>query len=103
MGLLALLASGFDPGGKYGEHLKLARQRGISRYLRLANFIHTNTDGPGNPYSKVYSLKSVRLDFPGFRVTRSYKRFMHSPPLNLGWLPLEGVLGWHLWVHLSPR
>jgi SAM-dependent methyltransferase len=29
--------------------------------------------------------------------------FMHAPPLPVRWLPLGGLLGWHLWVHLTPR
>ena len=34
----------------------------------MNNFIHVSTDGPFNPYSKVYSLKEVREDFPDFFV-----------------------------------
>jgi hypothetical protein len=28
---------------------------------------------------------------------------MHAPPLKISWLPLEGLLGWHLWVWMKPR
>ena len=103
LGLLALHLLGIDPGGIYREHLNNARQLGLMEYLRLRNFIHANTDGPRNPYSKVYDLATVREDFPDFRVTRAYKRFMHAPPLPIAWLPLGNVLGWHYWVHLSPK
>lgn len=103
LGLLALWAVNWAPGGLYAEHLQNAREVGLFRYLRLGRFIHANTDGPRNPYSKVYDLRRVRRDFPDFRVVKAYKRFMHAPPLRVGWLPLGRLLGWHLWVHLRPR
>ncbi len=103
LGLLALYAVRREPSGILGQHLAGAREVGIGRYLRMTYFIHKNTDGPSNPYSKVYDLPAVEKDFPDFEITRSYKRFMHAPPLPVGWLPLEGSLGWHLWVHMRPR
>jgi SAM-dependent methyltransferase len=102
LGLLALYAARCDPGGILGQHLANARQMGLLRYLRMRNFIHRNTDGPLNPYAKVYDLAAVRADFPDFEIVKSYKCFMHAPPLPVGWLPLERILGWHLWVHLRP-
>jgi len=102
LGLLALYAAGRDPGGIFGQHLANAREMGLWRYLKMENFIHRNTDGPLNPYAKVYDLSAVEEDFPGFTVTRAYKRFMHAPPLPVQSLPLERLLGWHLWVHLRP-
>ena len=35
-------------------------------------------------------------------MTRTYKRFMHAPPLPVHGLPGGNVMGWHLWAHLSP-
>ena len=102
LGLLALYLAGRDPGGIFGQHLANARERGLWNYLRMENFIHRNTDGPLNPYAKVYDLRAVARDFPDFRILRAYKRFMHAPPLPVGALPLERLLGWHLWVHLRP-
>ena len=102
VGLLLLHLARQDPGGIYSQHLANARKIGLGRYLRLSNFIHRNTDGPLNPYSKVYDLVTVRQDFPDFIVTDSYQQFMHAPLLPVGWLPLTRVLGWHLWVHLKP-
>ncbi len=102
LGLGILYLTHQNPGGIIGQHLANARAVGLRRYLRLGNFIHKNTDGPLNPYSKVYGLKAVRRDFSDFRVTRSYKRFMHGPPLPVSRLPLDGLLGWHLWVHMKP-
>lgn len=103
LGLLALYATGRNPGGIYGQHLDNARREGLGWYLCLENFVHRNTDGPLNPYAKVYDLGLVRKDFPDFEVTRAYKRFMHAPPLPVARLPLERALGWHLWVHLKPK
>jgi ubiquinone/menaquinone biosynthesis C-methylase UbiE len=103
LGLILLYATGRQPGGIAGQHLANAREMGLWRYLSMRNFIHRNTDGPLNPYAKVYSLATVAKDFPDFEIIRSYQRFMHAPPLPVSRLPLERVLGWHLWVHLRPR
>lgn len=90
------------PGGTLTGHLRNAQQIGLFRYLRLDEFVHHNTDGPANPYALVYDRRRVERDFPSFRVTRTYKRFMHSPPFPIHRLPGETLMGWHLWVHLEP-
>ena len=93
-----------DPsGGTLAAHLSNAMKIGVFRYLRLSAFVHHNTDGPANPYAVVYDRRRVELDFPSFRVTRIYKRFMHAPPLPVHGLPGESIMGWHLWIHLVPR
>jgi ubiquinone/menaquinone biosynthesis C-methylase UbiE len=89
--------------GMLGEHIGNAARMGLFRYLRLGEFTHYNTDGPGNPYALVYDRGRVEQDFPSFRVTRTYKRFMHAPPLPVHRLPGETIMGWHLWIHLAPR
>jgi SAM-dependent methyltransferase len=91
------------PPGLLTEHLDNAQKTGLFRYLRLAEFIHHNTDGPANPYSVVYDRRRIEQDFPSFRVTRTYKRFMHAPPLPVHGLPGGAFMGWHLWAHLAPR
>ena len=92
-----------DPAqGTLAGHLGNATKTGLFRYLRLDEFVHHNTDGPANPYALVYDRERVEQDFPSFRVTRMYKRFMHAPPLPVHRLPGETVMGWHLWVHLKP-
>ena len=91
-----------DPG-QLAAHLGLAKRKGLFRYLRLAEFVHRNTDGPANPYALVYDRRRIERDFPSFRITRSYKRFMHAPPLPVHQLPGQTVTGWHMWVHLEPR
>lgn len=92
-----------DPSrGTLAAHLANARDRGLARYLRLGEFVHCNTDGPANPYALVYDRRRIERDFPSFRVTRTYKRFMHAPPLPVHRLPGETLMGWHLWAHLEP-
>ena len=103
LGLTALYLTGADPAGILGAHVRQAREMGLREYLRMEHFLHRNTDGPGNPYSRVYDLSDVRRDFPSFTVVRAHKHFMHAPPLPVSGLPLERWLGWHLWVHLRPR
>jgi len=90
-------------GGMLATHLDNATKMGLFHYLQLTQFVHHNTDGPANPYALVYDRKRVEHDFPDFRVARTYKRFMHAPPLPVHGLPGETVMGWHLWVHLVPR
>jgi SAM-dependent methyltransferase len=93
------------PGPRYGAltaHLGNARNKGLFHYLRLGEFVHHNTDGPANPYARVYDRERIGRDFPSFRVTRTYKRFMHAPPLPVHGLPGQSLLGWHLWAHLRP-
>jgi SAM-dependent methyltransferase len=88
--------------GTLAAHVSNAKAMGLFRYLRLAEFVHHNTDGPANPYALVYDRRRIEQDFPCFRVTRTYKRFMHAPPLPVHRLPGETLMGWHLWAHLEP-
>lgn len=103
LGLLAMAATGVKGDGVYAQHMANAKKMGVFNYLKLSNFIHTNTDGPLNPYSKVYSRKLVEEDFTDFRIERTYKRFMHAPPLPVRWMPFEDLLGWHLWVEMVAK
>jgi hypothetical protein len=80
-----------------------ARRIGLRRYLEMRTFVHHNTDGPDNPYSKVYSLAEVRRDFPSFEIVSAHKEFMHAPPLPVAELRIAHVAGWHLWVHMRPK
>jgi len=103
LGLIGVYLAKPNADGLIGEHIKNARSAGLWNYLKMKNFIHRNTDGALNPYSKVYDLREVARDFPDFQIVKSYKRFMHAPPLPLNFLPFEKSMGWHLWVHLKPR
>ncbi len=102
-GLIGAFIVGSKPGGIIGNHVENARKTGLWNYLKLKNFTHRNTDGPMNPYAKVYDVREVERDFPSFYVEKTYKRFMHAPPLPVKGLPFEKYAGWHLWVHLRPR
>jgi SAM-dependent methyltransferase len=103
IGLLAMCAVGTRGNGIYRSHLDNARKVGIGKYLSIDNFINVSTDGPYNPYSKVYDEKEIERDFTDFELIETHKEFMHAPPLPVGWLPLAHVLGWHLWAEMKPR
>jgi ubiquinone/menaquinone biosynthesis C-methylase UbiE len=102
LGIL-IVVSKKNASGIYAKHRAKARQQGLIRYLRINNFIHYNTDGPDNPYSKVYTTAEVRQDFPAFKIIRAHKEFMHAPPIPIHGWPGSSLLGWHLWVHMVPR
>src|SRR5258708_580065 len=89
--------------GMRAAHLANDKEMGLFRYLRLKNFIHHTPDGPHNPYALVYDRKRIEYSFPSFAATRTYKRFMHAPPLPVHGLPGGSLMGWHLWAHLVPR
>jgi hypothetical protein len=103
LGLMIACCLKINLEGIYDQHVRNAREMGLFKYLQMQNFLHKNTDGPLNPYSKVYDLNTVKKDFPCFQVVKAFKRFMHAPPLPVRKIPLERVLGWHLWVHLKPK
>jgi SAM-dependent methyltransferase len=103
LGLLGMYALGVRGNGIYRDHLANARAEGIVEYLRIRNFINVSTDGPFNPYSKVYGRREAETDFPAFEIVEMHKEFMHAPPLPVSWLPLAGMLGWHLWVTMRPK
>lgn len=103
LGLLAMVAFGLKPNGIYSDHISNAKAMGLFDYLRMENFIHRNTDGPFNPYSKVYTRKEIEADFPLFEIQRCHKEHMHAPPLSVRWLPGSSLLGWHLWAHMTPK
>lgn len=90
-------------GSKLALHIENAKKYGLINYLKMKNFIHRNTDGPLNPYAKVYTLEEVRQDFPDFEIIKSYKNFMHAPPIPVHGFPGGNLFGWCLWVHLKPR
>ena len=95
-----------------GEPLESLEAR--SREMRLHpdkfwqrdRFLSDNTDGAGNPMSKVFSRTEASLMFENFSKVRTSVRF-----LNKRWIPLVGrylpgtiddalgcIWGWHLWI-----
>jgi len=103
LGLLGMHLAGVKGSGIVAVHLAEARKLGLRRYHALDAFIHRNTDGPLNPYSKVYGRRDIVRDFSKFRIARTHKEFMHAPPIPVHGLPGARWLGWHLWAHLQPK
>jgi SAM-dependent methyltransferase len=92
------------PGsGMLRDHLDNAERMGLRRYLQMDTFTHHNTDGPHNPFARVYAPHEVERDFPDFELEKTYQRYMHAPPLPVHGWPGADRLGWHLWVHLRAR
>lgn len=85
------------------QHLDNAEREGLRHYLRLDTFTHRSTDGPLNPYARVYSPREVVTDFPDFELADAFTRYMHAPPLPVRRLAADKWLGWHLWVQLRAR
>ncbi len=100
LGLVGLYFLKPHIGGIYGHHIAQSREKGLWNYLKMQNFINVNTDGPFNPYSKVYDVNEVKKDFTDFEIIETHQDFMHAPPLKIGWLPLAKWLGWHLWAKM---
>ena len=103
LGLATLCLTGIRPKGIYGDHFDNARKVGLSRYLSMPNFVSVSTDGPFNPYSKVYDRREIERDFPEFEIIETHKEFIHAPPLPVAKLPFSSLLGWHLWATLTPK
>jgi len=103
LGLLVMYALGLKASGIYGDHIANAKKAGIWNYLSMQNFINVSTDGPFNPYSKVYGCREIQEDFVNFELIETHKEFMHAPPLPVHWLPLADLLGWHLWADMKPK
>jgi SAM-dependent methyltransferase len=103
LGLALICIVKLPVSGISGEHRDAAKKEGLLRYLRMRNFIHRSTDGPDNPYSKVYDRSALTADFPAFDIVGIEKRWMHAPPLPVHGLPGERLVGWHLWAVLKSR
>jgi ubiquinone/menaquinone biosynthesis C-methylase UbiE len=90
-------------------HRHLLRRHGLQYLTDRGLFLSNNTDGPGNPLSKVYSRREARELFQRFADIRLQTRF-----LNLRVYPggqrlaatrlarrLERRLGWFLYVEAT--
>lgn len=87
-------------------HRQLLRKHGLS-YLRDSRlFLSNNTDGPGNPLSKVYGHEEARELFAQFEEVRTAVRFLHLRSYPGGGQLASAALaqrlgsrwGWHLWI-----
>jgi hypothetical protein len=87
-------------------HRELLREHGVGYLTDGQRFLSNNTDGPGNPLSKVYSRSDARALFSDFAEVATATRY-----LNLRVIPggerlsrapaarrLERRFGWHLYV-----
>ena len=95
-----------EPVESLREHA--ARIRGDQRsYLSPEEFLSRNTDGAGNPLTRVYSREEARALFRDFSEVSLATHF-----LNKRWLPVLGSVlprsaearlaarwGWHLWIY----
>jgi SAM-dependent methyltransferase len=91
------------------QHRALLREHKSSYLTDHQLFLSNNTDGPGNPLSKVYSAREARALFAAFKRVETEVHY-----LNLRTLPLlnrvlssalkEGLArrwGWHLYVRAT--
>jgi len=111
--VLLLDSLGLFKAGKesvIGIHIANARNMGVWNYMNMETFIHHNTDGPENPYSKVYNIDDIHQDFEEFEIEQSGVHFVnvrHFPGLRLlpsfAFLFLEKRFGWHLWGFLRNK
>jgi ubiquinone/menaquinone biosynthesis C-methylase UbiE len=95
-----------EPLESLREHATRIKEDSRS-YLKPEEFLSRNTDGAGNPLTRVYSRAEARelfKEFAGVEVAVHY--------LNKRWLPVFGPMlsrgmearlaarwGWHLWVY----
>lgn len=87
-------------------HRSLLKRHGLRYLTDRQLFLSNNTDGPGNPLSKVYSTGDVRRLFERFDDVQVTCRFLNLrlypggsrvAHTRLG-LWLERILGWHIYV-----
>ncbi|HEV2764268.1 MAG TPA: hypothetical protein VGV38_14900, partial [Pyrinomonadaceae bacterium] len=95
-----------EPEGSLREHAARLKAD-AEEYLSPEEFLSRNTDGAGNPLTRVYSRREARELFKEFARVRLATHF-----LNKRWLPVVGPLlprawearlasrwGWHLWIY----
>jgi SAM-dependent methyltransferase len=95
-----------EPSQHLREHAERLK-RDAQSYLASDQFLSQNTDGAGNPLTRVYSKREARELFKDFAEVDLAVHY-----LNKRWLPFVGQLlsrsmearlathwGWHLWVY----
>jgi SAM-dependent methyltransferase len=95
-----------EPLGTLLGHRDLLARHGPRYLTDPALFLSHNTDGPGNPLSKVYTREAMRRAFADFAQVHTQVRFLNlrAYPLGERLEPLSAArrlgsrLGWHLWV-----
>ncbi|MDQ3803447.1 MAG: class I SAM-dependent methyltransferase [Acidobacteriota bacterium] len=95
-----------EPVESLREHAARLKED-AGQYLSAGEFLSRNTDGAGNPLTRVYSRRDARALFKDFARVGLAVHF-----LNKRWLPVLGPLlpralearlaarwGWHLWIY----
>jgi SAM-dependent methyltransferase len=105
-GVLQLAAALRLPAQKLERHRELSRH---ARDMSDQEWLSRNTDGPDNPYSRVYDANEAARLFPGFEIRRQEVHFFnpgHWGPLGK-LLPTAAVAalgcrwGWHRVVYAT--
>jgi len=97
-----------EPVESLREHAARLKED-ASQYLSASEFLSRNTDGAGNPLTRVYSRREARELFKDFARVEFAVHF-----LNKRWLPVLGPMlsrsaetrlasrwGWHLWIYAT--
>lgn len=100
--------TGEDPDVLEG-HRKLLSEHGVRYLLDTELFLSNNTDGPGNPLSKVYTARDAQRLFSRFSRVETQVRWlnlrMYPKGEQLGGTSLAERLGrrygWHLWIRAT--
>lgn len=87
------------------QHQAMLKESG-SEYLTEAAFLSQNTDGPGNPLSKVYTRQQLRRMLHLFSEVRTCVRFLRRDRIPVvgsllpNWLDsaMGRAWGWHLYA-----
>lgn len=91
--------------GRLEQHQQMLREHGKA-YLASDTFLSQNTDGPGNPLSKVYNRREMRKMFAQFSTIETAVRFLRRDRIPVlgrfipDWLDraLGKICGWHLYA-----
>lgn len=97
-----------EPVDSLREHAARLKED-ASQYLSAGEFLSRNTDGAGNPLTRVYSRREARELFKDFARVEFAVHF-----LNKRWMPVVGQMlsrgaearlasrwGWHLWIYAT--
>ncbi len=97
-----------EPVESLREHAARLKED-AGQYLSAGEFLSRNTDGAGNPLTRVYSRREARELFKDFPQVDFAVHF-----LNKRWLPVVGPVlprswearlasrwGWHLWIYAT--